>query len=167
MTDIWIVNASPIIALAKIEKLDLLLAQGRMLLIPEDVADEIIKAPEQDTARQAIESGWCSRFPAVTLDPEVLEWGLGTGESAVLSLARQQQALAVVDDRAARIACKALGIRLIGTLGVVLLARLEGRISSSVEILKALQGVGLYLDDGVIRVALRKTTGENWPEENI
>ena len=82
----------------------------------------------------------------------------------MLSLARQQKAVAIVDDRAARIACKALGISFIGTLGVVLRAQREGRISSSVEVLKALKGVGLYLDDKLIRVALKKTTGEKWTD---
>ncbi|MGC8907057.1 MAG: DUF3368 domain-containing protein [Desulfomonilaceae bacterium] len=163
MSDTWIVNASPVIALAKIERLDLLSPHGRTPLIPEAVATEILRAPKQDPARQAVESGWCFPPQAATPDPAVLEWGLGAGETAVLSLARQRNAVAVVDDRAARTACKALGIRFIGTLGLVLMARLEGRISSSVEILKALQAAGLHLDDEVIREALRKTTKEIWP----
>jgi predicted nucleic acid-binding protein len=164
MSEIWIANASPIIALAKIERLDLVMVEGRTLLIPEAVADEILQAPAHDAARQALEAGWGSKPVAVAPDIGVLEWGLGAGETAVLSLARQQKAVAIVDDRAARIACKALGIPFIGTLGVVLRAQHEGRISSSVELLKALIGAGLYLDNKVIRVALEKTTGERWPE---
>jgi predicted nucleic acid-binding protein len=128
------------------------------------VASEIFQAPAHDDARQALETGWGSKPLGVAPDIGVLEWGLGAGETAVLSLARQQKAVAIVDDRAARIACKALGISFIGTLGVVLRAQREGRISSSVEVLKALKGAGLYLDDKVIRVALQKTTGEKWPE---
>lgn len=164
MSEIWIANASPVIALAKIERLDLLRVEGRTLLIPEAVANEIFQAPAQDAARKALETGWCSKPVAVIPDLEVLEWGLGAGESAVLSLARQQKAVAIVDDRAARTACKALGIPFIGTLGVVLRARLEGRISSSVEVFKALQAAGLYLDEDVIRATLRKATEEKWPE---
>lgn len=163
MNETWITNASPIIVLAKIDKLDLLLNTGRLVLVPEAVAKEILKAPAQDAAREALESGWGSQPVPVTPEPEILEWGLGTGESAVLSLARQRNGVAIVDDRAARMACKTLGIRLAGTLGVILLARLEGRISSSVEILQALQQVGLHLDDHIIRTALQKTTGEKWP----
>ena len=164
MSETWIANASPVIALAKIEMLYLLLVEDRNLLIPEAVASEIFQAPAHDAARQALEAGWGSKPVAVAPDTGVLEWGLGAGETAVLSLARQQKAVAIVDDRAARIACKALGISFIGTLGVVLRAQREGRISSSVEVLKALKGAGLYLDDKVIRVALQKTTGEKWPE---
>lgn len=164
MIETWIANASPIIALAKIERLDLLLVEGRTLLIPEAVVSEILQAPAHDAARQALEAGWGPKPVTVAPDMGVLEWGLGAGETTVLSLARQANAVAIVDDRAARIACKALGIPLIGSLGVVLRARIEGRISSSVEVLKALRGVGLYLDNKVIQVALKKTTGEKWPE---
>ena len=164
MIETWIANASPIIALAKIERLDLLLVEGRTLLIPEAVVSEILQAPAHDAARQALEAGWGPKPIAVAPDMGVLEWGLGAGETTVLSLARQANAVAIVDDRAARIACKALGIPLIGSLGVVLRARIEGRISSSVEVLKALRGAGLYLDNKVIQVALKKTTGEKWPE---
>lgn len=116
MNETWITNASPIIVLAKIDKLDLLLITGRLVLVPEAVAKEILKAPAQDATREALESGWGSQPVPVTPEPEILEWGLGTGELAVLSLARQRNGVAIVDDRAARMACKALGIRLAGTL---------------------------------------------------
>lgn len=163
MSKVWVANASPVIVLAKIERLDLLSDESHTLLIPQAVADEILQAPAQDFARRAVESGWGPKPVAVIPDPEVLEWGLGPGETGVLSLARQKKATAIVDDRAARTACKALGVQFVGTLGVVLRARVEGRIDSAAEILKALQRAGLYLDDHVIRIALRKTTGETWP----
>jgi predicted nucleic acid-binding protein len=88
-----------------------------------------------------LETGWGAVPVAAIHDPQILEWGLGAGETEVLSLARQRKATAIVDDRAARTACKALDIRVIGTLSVVLRARIQGRIDSAVEILKALQGV--------------------------
>jgi hypothetical protein len=164
MSEIWVANTSPVIALAKIERLDLLSDESHPLLIPQAVVDEILQAHAQDLARRAVETGWGSKPVAVIPDPEVVEWGLGPGETGVLSLARRKKATAIVDDRAARTACKALGVRYVGTLGVVLRARIEGRIDSAAEILKALQHAGLYLDDNVIRIALRKTTGETWPE---
>jgi len=45
------------------------------------------------------------------LDPEVVEWSLGAGESAVLSLSRALGALAILDDREARVAARTLGVR--------------------------------------------------------
>jgi len=164
MNELWIPNASPTIVLAKIERLDLLSGQGMSLSVPEAVVDEILGAPAQDPARRAVESGWEGPAVQVFPDPHIIEWGLGTGETAILSLARQKRATAVVDDRAARTACKALGIRFIGTLGVVLRVKMRGQIHSAVEVLKALQEAGLFLDRDLIQTALRKATGENWPE---
>lgn len=164
MNEIWITNSSPVIVLAKIERLDLLIEEGRSLLLPRAVADEIIQAPAQDLARRALEAGWGAVPAAVIRDPDIIEWGLGAGETEVLSLAKQKKGTAVVDDRAARTACKALDIRVVGTLGVVLRARMRGRIKSAVEILKALQGAGLYLDENLIQTTLQRTTGETWPK---
>ncbi len=164
MSDIWVINASPVIALAKAKSLHILSESNRELIIPDAVAEEIRQGPPQDAASQALESGWGPKPTASMLEYDVLEWGLGRGESAVLSLARQKSSWAVVDDRAARNACKALGIRFIGTLGAILLAKVEGRIASSVAVLKTLREVGLYLEDEMIRTTLSKTTKERWPE---
>ena len=164
MTDIWVVNASPLIALARIDRLDILSGADRELLLPDAVVQEIVNGPSWDKARCALESGWGPNPVHVKPAWDVLEWGLGAGESAVLSLAGQHKAWAIVDDRAARIACKVLSIRCIGTLGVVLRAHREGRIPSAATLLKALKEAGLYLDDTVIRAALLKITGESWPD---
>lgn len=164
MTETWVVNASPIIALAKIDCLDILCMPDIELLLPDAVAKEIFNGPAHDKARCALTSGWGPQPLHTEPAWEVLEWGLGAGESSVLSLAIQKQARAVVDDRAARTACKALHIRFIGTLGVVLRARREGRIPSARAVLKKLQDAGMYLDVAVIRSALLATTGETWQD---
>ena len=69
-----------------------------------------------------------------------------------------------MDDRAARVAAKVMGIRIIGTLGVVLRAHRQGRIRSAVGVIRALRDAGLRLDDDLIREALARTTGETWLE---
>lgn len=110
----------------------------------------------------AVEQGFGGRPVAVAPDPEVLEWGLGPGESAVLSYARRQHARAVVDDGEARAAARVLGVRVIGTLGVVVLGRLESRIESASVVLRALRDAGLYLDDVLLQWVLAETVGETW-----
>jgi len=54
----WVVNASPIIALAKINRLDLLLRGSGTLVIPEAVVDEIQAGPVGDPARTALAGGF-------------------------------------------------------------------------------------------------------------
>ena len=93
----------------------------------------------------------------------VLEWGLGSGETAVLSQVKQDGGIAVVDDGAARMAAKVMGIDITGTLGLVLRAHRVGRIQSAATVIRALRDAGLRLEDALIREALARTSGESWP----
>ncbi len=54
----WVVNASPIIALAKVDRLDLLLSSARTLVIPDAVVQEIRAGPAGDPARTAVTGGF-------------------------------------------------------------------------------------------------------------
>jgi predicted nucleic acid-binding protein len=162
VSNVWVVNASPVIALAKVGRLHLLHDLCQELLVPEAVITEILAGPPSDPARRAVESGWGVRVAVDHIAPDLLEWGLGTGESAVLTVAMERKpATAVLDDAAARTCAKALGIRVIGTLGALLRARKKNAISSVADVLKALQVAGLRLDNNVIRSAL-EGIGETW-----
>ena len=69
---------------------------------------------------------------------------------------------AVLDDAQGRKCARALGLPLIGTLGIVLRAKRLGRITSAAEVLRDLQKGGLHLDQQTITVALRRVAGEEW-----
>ncbi|MBI2569493.1 MAG: DUF3368 domain-containing protein [Candidatus Schekmanbacteria bacterium] len=158
----WVVNASPLIVLAKVGHLGLLHRPGRELVLPEPVAREILAGPDHDPARQALESGFGGAPVSVDITPAVAEWSLGHGESAVISLALRRMATVMIDDRDARRAAKALGVPLIGTLGVVIRARAEGRIASASEVLRQVSGRGFRLDDALVAEALYSAFGEVW-----
>ena len=164
MAEIWVANASPLITLAKAGQLGLLQGEDRQLIVPEAVRIEVMLGPADNSARKILESGFDATFEHTTSDPMVLEWGLGAGETTVLSIAKERDGVGVVDDRAARMAAKVMGIRVIGTLGVVLRAQRMGQIQSAVEAIRSLRNAGLHLDDGLIREALAKATGESWRE---
>ena len=163
MSDRWVANASPIITLAKAGRLDLLKAVPGELLVPVAVADELLLGPAGDPARAAILAGWAPTHSPRTIPPTLMEWGLGSGETAVLALCLEHpQSTAVLDDASARTAARALGIKTIGTLGVVVLAKKRGLTASAADVLTDLRRAGLYLDDDIIRTAL-KTVSERWP----
>jgi uncharacterized protein len=163
MTDsIWVVNASPLIALAKIGQLELLLGSTRSLAVPLAVADEIRVGPTDDPARRALSAGFGGVPVSVEVSSQVEAWGLGRGESAVISLASRLSATAILDDRDARRAAKTLGLVVLGTLGVIVRARREGRIGSASELLKSLQGMGMRLDNVLVATVLRQAFGEIW-----
>ena len=78
------------------------------------------------------------------LDPTILAWGLGAGESQVLTWARQNPGYeAILDDRAAR-----------GTLGIVLLAKREGLIPRVRPVFEQLLEAGLRIAPEVLDMAL-------------
>ena len=162
MPDRWVVNASPLILLAKIGHLHLLTELADELVVPEAVLDEVNVGPEDDPARRFFVS---TSLPtvAVTLDATIMAWDLGDGETAVLSYAGTHAGwTAIIDDGAARRCARALAIPLLGTLGIILRARQAGLIEAATPLLQALKAAGIRLDDEVIRNALRAVSGEDW-----
>jgi predicted nucleic acid-binding protein len=157
-----VVNASPLIALAKVGRLDLLLNDGQRLIVPEPVAKEIFAGPANDPARRALENGFGAPFQPTEVDVDVLAWSLGAGESSVLTVARYMDALAILDDSDARVAARTLGIRLTGTLGIVIQGVREGHVASASGLIRELREAGLRLQDRAIAEALRRLLGETW-----
>ena len=142
-------NASPLIVLAKAGLLDDWVGLGSPCLVPQAVADEICRVDDAlDPARVWLEK------PGMGLDvvatppmlPFLAGWDLGEGESAVISLtAAKPGAVAVLDDLAARRCAQAHGIKMTGTLGLVLLAKQRGLLSEVGKALEAIVAAGLYV----------------------
>jgi predicted nucleic acid-binding protein len=162
VSDIWIVNASPIVVLAKVGRLNLLTELSDEILVPSGVVSEVLAGADSDPARSALEGGWGRRVLGVNVPGIVQEWSLGAGESEVSALAMETNGrTAVLDDAEGRMCARALGVAVIGTLGVVLRAKRRRAIACAGEAIVALQDAGLRLDDTTIRQAL-KHVGEKW-----
>jgi len=159
----WILNASPLIIMARIGCEGLFSDLADEVVVPRAVAIEVQAGPATDRARQALTAG---RFQIVVTPPppaEILAWDLGAGETAVLTLALAESGwTAILDDAAARRCARSFALPVKGTLAVVILARQRGLISSATELLQALKIVGFRLDDRVIQDALARTVGERW-----
>lgn len=164
MAENWVLNASPLIVLARIGREGLLLSLADRVVVPRPVAEEIQAGPAQDPARQALAA---DRFTVVDTPPppqELLAWDLGRGETAVLSLAITERTwTAILDDAAARKCARGFSIPVKGTLALVLLAKQRGLIPSAAEVIQALLTSGFRLDDQIIQDALAQTVGETWP----
>ncbi|MEW6747051.1 MAG: DUF3368 domain-containing protein [Planctomycetota bacterium] len=163
MARIWICNASPIIILAKAGHLTLLSDPTITVLVPAEVVSEILAGPPQDPAREMVIKGWGERIEIQEIPNSVLQWGLGAGESAVLGLALQKPgAVAILDDSEARTCSRALGIPLMGTLGIVLRAARMKTIAAAAPVVHDLRRAGFRLGEELIRDALRQALGEDW-----
>jgi predicted nucleic acid-binding protein len=152
-----IVNASPLILLAKIGRIDLLNSQDVDVVVPLPVLHEVVPDLDNhaDPVVQAIGGpGW--RIVHGAAVPETLNrWKLDRGEESVLAIALANPGCEVViDDRAGRRCAEAHGIMLLGTVGLVILAKRLGRIAEVRPIIEDLRRAGLYVTDALIADAL-------------
>jgi len=162
VTERWVLNASPLTVLARVGQEHLLRELAGDVVVPRAVVEEIEAGPVDDRARQAIAEGHFAIVDAVPV-PEILAWDLGDGETAVLSYALEEPGWTVIlDDAAARKCARSFGLRLKGTLAVIILAKQRGLIPSAADVLRSLLRTGFHLDERIIREALSRTVGEKW-----
>ncbi|MBD2298385.1 DUF3368 domain-containing protein [Nostoc sp. FACHB-190] len=157
MTRRWVVNSSPLIVLTKINQVHLLFELCDEVIIPSGVVREICVAPDNDPAKLWIlneGSGYVRDVEQI--EPMIAAWDLGLGESQVLTWIHNNPGYeAILDDRAAKIAALALGMLTRGTLGVILLAKQEGKIEAARPIFEQLIQVGFRVSTQVVESALR------------
>ncbi|HEX3110887.1 MAG TPA: DUF3368 domain-containing protein [Thermoanaerobaculia bacterium] len=158
MHDVLVVNASPLIFLGNAGRVDLLNQIGAtQIIVPQSVFDEVTAASHEDRASRAVaEAEWLVRLSPSPPPSTVVEWDLGAGESDVISACIQiGGASPVIDDLAGRKCALALGLRPIGTLGIVIRAYRCGTISDPRQLLLDLRSAGMWLSDAVLEHALR------------
>jgi predicted nucleic acid-binding protein len=155
---VLVINASPLILLARIERLDLLVSLAKSIIVPEAVIHEIQAGSHLDGAADRIKA----LTSIVQVDNQVMSdrlrlWDLGAGESQVLAHGLQRPGSEVVlDDLAARRCARSLGLPMIGTLGIVILCRHRGILSAARPVVEALCDSGLRLKPTLMDEALAK-----------
>jgi predicted nucleic acid-binding protein len=115
-------NTGPLIALAQIDQFDLLRRLFGKIIIPLAVRAEI---QDEISVAALTAADWITVQPAQdTLAAQLLREELDAGESEAIILAKELDAdLVLIDERAATRKARALGLRVIGTLGVLLLGK--------------------------------------------
>ena len=134
-------NTSPLSNLAIIGRLDLLPEQLGSVTIPPGVQSELSRHPNPG-ARQFLEKAlkdrWLQVVPLAGTVPADLALALDLGEAEALALALEIKAdMVLLDESAARLQARQLGLAHTGVLGVLRQARQMNRIASlKVEILR-------------------------------
>lgn len=120
-------NSSPLIGLAKADRLKLLQQMYRTILVPPQVYEDVVVAGRgrrgARAVMNAVQQGWIRVVPVRNhrLVPRRLS-GTGEGEAIVLSLEERADFL-IVDDRIARIESTKLHVPWVTTVGVIRDAR--------------------------------------------
>lgn len=152
-----VVNSSPLIVLFRSGQEELLPQMFESIIVPDQVYREIIVDGPLDRVKKMLPSlSWYSRIE-VEISLKVAAWNLGEGESSVFSLASQKpEYRALVDDLAARRCARVMGIKTLGTGGLLILAKKRGLIKSVRKRVARLRESGLYMSDNVVELLALK-----------
>jgi predicted nucleic acid-binding protein len=151
-----VVNATPIIALALVGRLNLLQLLYDEVIVPPAVRDEVLAGgPGAVGTAQMRQATWIRTVALQDPQRADLLSDLDRGEAEVLSLAQEMGAdLVIIDERLARRHAKRIGLRLTGTLGVLLKAKSLGFVPAVEPLIDQLREGGIHLSDVVVAEAL-------------
>ncbi|MGL4502361.1 MAG: DUF3368 domain-containing protein [Planktothrix sp.] len=120
-----ICNATPLINFASINRLDILKSLFAEMVIPQAVYSETVESgfPSSETIVKGIKAGWL-KVKSVPEMPDSIPLELDAGEREVIALAlNQQKTRVVLDEKRARKVAQSLDLNVIGTLGILILAK--------------------------------------------
>ena len=143
-------DTTPISELAKVDHLDLLPKLFGKVVIPQGVFDEL-QVGEHPAAKLVQDLSW---LEVVTVNNQQLvrelqqSFKLDLGESEAIALAEEISASQLlIDERAARKVAMARKLPLIGTVGILLLAKRRGLLDSVKDVLDEMQAQGMRISD--------------------
>ena len=130
------------------------------VVVPQAVWEEVQHGLREGQPGPDVPSTTWMDVRPTSAAPAVLaaDVNLGRGEAAVLSLALslapEQEAFALLDDRRAVRAANALGIPHTGILGVLLAAKEAGLVREIAPLIARLNDAGLWVSPRVVRLVL-------------
>ena len=163
MRSVVIADAGPLIALSRIDALELLRGLFGQVLVTEEVRDEALPAadyPGKALIAEAFAAGWLACPGPFETSWQPTNPGLDAGErSAIAAAVQMPGCLLIIDDRAGRAEAKSHHIAIVGTAVVVGLAKLQGLIPAARPVLERLQPAGYFVHPRIIEAVL-KDVGE-------
>jgi predicted nucleic acid-binding protein len=140
-----IADSTCLIGLERIGKLDLLKFLFEPILIPPKVQEEF-----------GITVEWLNvQTPSNQMLVNALKFVVDEGEAEAIALALEKDWRLIVDDRKARTWAKRLGIKVIGTAGILVRAKRAGLVPSVKPLLESLKQTGFHLSPDLVTEVLR------------
>ncbi len=163
MRSVVIADAGPLIALSRIDSLDLLHGLFGQVLVTEAVRDEALPAadyPGKAVIARAFDAGWLACPGPFETSWQPTNPGLDAGECSAIAAAMQMPGcLLIIDDRAGRAEARLHKVAIVGTAAVIGLAKLQGLIPAARPILERLQPAGYFIHPRIVEAVL-KDVGE-------
>jgi predicted nucleic acid-binding protein len=142
MPDIVIVDTSVLIALEKIDLLQILCKIYKEIVLPEAVVREFGNINLECYSSRKVESTLVNLL--------IRDLNLGRGEAEVIALAYENKQRALIDDLKARKVAEDLGLSISGTIGVLLKAEKLGIIDSALKKTQELKEMGFHVSNELL-----------------
>jgi len=153
-------NTTPLIGLATIQRFDLLRQIFGEIVIPQAVSDEaVIKGRDEGGAKHEVTTATWIKTAQVhdRLAVDVLLDELDLGEAETIVLAREVSAAWVsMDEKKGRRKLAELGIKKIGTVGILLRAKKIGLITAVRPEIELLRQKGFSTSQDVVDAVIRQ-----------
>lgn len=158
MTEKIVINTSPLLAFSKMQAFDFIGQLPFEFICPAEVETEILDGANQGHDVQIPE--WLKieslKFPLSSLAVASLD----AGEAAVIQLALEQNIETVcIDEVKGRRAAYAVGLRVVGSLGLLGKAKTSGLINKVKPFVQKAASAGIYYDEKLVESYL-KSLGE-------
>jgi predicted nucleic acid-binding protein len=149
-------NTTPIISLLKIGKLELLQKLYGEILIPKEVFNEIESGKNKEFYTDLSKIKWIKIEKIKNEKSLIYFLDLDKGEAEAIILATEKEAdLIILDETLGRFHAKHAGMRITGTIGVLLKAKKMGFIVELKPLLFELRAKSVWLSDSFIENSLR------------
>jgi predicted nucleic acid-binding protein len=160
-------NASPLIALSNISQLELLKDLFQKIIIPKSVYQEVVEEGKDKPGAKEVKKAtgkWIEVEEVKNFEEvQTLRAILDYGESEVIVLAQEVKAnLLILDNREPRIFAKHLGFRVIGTIGILILAYEKGFLKNPIEKILELREKGFYISDKLLMEIIKQFKDEKF-----
>jgi uncharacterized protein len=146
-----VTNSTCLIGLERIERLDILSQVFDIVFAPPAVAKEVRTSLDWLTVTAVAN-------PSVVI---ALRTQMDEGEAEAIALALElENVLLILDDKKSRRVAQQMGMKVIGTVGMLLRAKRQGVIAEVKPLLLSLTEADFRISQGIIQEALR-LSGEN------
>lgn len=152
-------NSSCLIALGRIRRLNLLPELFEKVIVPSAVWHEVVEVKKNlSEVEEIVKGSWIERvFVKDSVMVEVLKKDLGRGESETIVLALEHSFdWVILDDADARFIAERLGLKVVGTIGLILKAYKMGKVSNPKNILRNLKDKGFWLNEKIYQKIIKE-----------
>ncbi len=159
MAEKIVTNTSPLLAFARMNVFEFIGKLPFEFICPNEVKTEILIGAKQGYKTEI--PHWLQVINLQTSLSPLAVAALDTGEAAVIQLAIEQNIETVcIDERAGRRAASAVGLKVVGSLGLLGKAKTLGLITEVKPYIEKAKSSGIFYDDKLIEPFL-KSLGEN------